>query len=275
MKDKISITINEKVLRDIDSIVDNLIIRNRSQAIEYLIKEALKESKIAVILAGESCKSTKKLKNRYSLIVNHLSIIERIIKKLGDSGFKTIYIIANHQTLTNIFKIVEDGSNFNVKIEFISEEFPEGTASALKLLKGKIKKTFLVVHYDVVLDNINLLELWQQHLKERKVATILASIPIIKRESQIHGHLILEGSNVLAYNEHPSLKKVGSSAFSRGIWIMEPEIFGYAGKSLEMDVFPRLAERRLLGCQMNSADHYHIHTHDDLVEVRKKIAEKR
>ena len=56
---------------------------------------------------------------------------------------------------------------------------------------------------------------------------------------------------------------------------MEPEIFGYAGKSLEIEVFPRLAERRLLGCQMSSLDHYHIHTHEDLVNVRKKISEKR
>ena len=49
-KTKISITIDEKILRDIDFIVDNIYIRNRSQAIEYLAKNALEENKIAVIL---------------------------------------------------------------------------------------------------------------------------------------------------------------------------------------------------------------------------------
>ena len=47
---KISITINEKTLRDIDSIIDSIYIRNRSQAIEHLVKYALGENKTAVIL---------------------------------------------------------------------------------------------------------------------------------------------------------------------------------------------------------------------------------
>ena len=51
MKQKVSITINSKMLRDVDSLVDNIFIRNRSQSIEYLIEKALKETKTAVILA--------------------------------------------------------------------------------------------------------------------------------------------------------------------------------------------------------------------------------
>jgi len=92
MKKKISITINEKVLRDVDSVVDNIFIRNRSMAIEHFIKKAMKESKVAVILAGDSKSlSSEKLRNRYGLKINHLTIIEKEIKKLSDSGFKTIY----------------------------------------------------------------------------------------------------------------------------------------------------------------------------------------
>lgn len=51
-KSKISITINEKTLKEIDFIVDNVYIRNRSQAIEHLVKNALGENKAAVILLG-------------------------------------------------------------------------------------------------------------------------------------------------------------------------------------------------------------------------------
>ena len=51
-KTKISITINEKTLHDIDSIIDNIYIRNRSQAIEHLARNALGENKTAVILLG-------------------------------------------------------------------------------------------------------------------------------------------------------------------------------------------------------------------------------
>ena len=52
MKEKISITIDDNLLKEIDNTIDNVYVRNRSQAIEYLVTNALKEEKIAVILAG-------------------------------------------------------------------------------------------------------------------------------------------------------------------------------------------------------------------------------
>ena len=41
MKTKISITLNQKIVDEIDSIVDNIYIRNRSQAIEHLVRNDL------------------------------------------------------------------------------------------------------------------------------------------------------------------------------------------------------------------------------------------
>lgn len=278
MKEKISITLNDKILRDVDSIVDNIIIRNRSQAIEYLIDKALKESKMAVILAGESRKrATKKIRKRYSLKINHLTIIERIIKKLADSGFKNIFIVADHPTLTNIFKIIGDGSDHNVKIEFVDEETPEGTGSAIKLLKGKIKKTFLVVYCDTLLDNIDLLELWRQHMQEKMIATILVNSPSFHSKETLPsskilcGNVKIEGNKIVSFTEKPVPNKLDSSIFSRGIYITEPDIFSYPGKDIELEVFPELAKRRLLGGLVSSAEHFHIHTHEDLIKAREKF----
>ena len=274
MKNKISITINNKILRDIDSIVDNLIIRNRSQAIEYLIKRALQESKIAVILAGDSpILSTEKLRNRYALKINHTTLIEKIIKKVKDCGFNTIYIIADHSTLTNIFNIV--GDNYGkTKIEFIDDsETPKGNASALKMLKGKIKTTFLVVQCDLVIDYINILELWKQHLQEKNVGTMLVCSSIASEKSICYGHVNLERNKITSYVEKPAPKKLNSSLFFGGIFIAEPEIFNYPGNSLEFDIFPELAKRNILGGQITSADHLHIHTREDLARVKKRIKE--
>ncbi len=275
MKTKISITINEKILRDIDSVIDNIFIRNRSQAIEHFIKKAMKETKVAVILAGDSKSlSSTKLKNRYALKVNHLTIIEKAIKKLGDSGFKTIYIIADHNTLTNIFKIIGDGSDYNVKIEFINEENSEGSASALKLLKGIIKTTFLVVQCDLVFSHVNLLELWQQHLQGKFVATALVSSSILPGNKILYGHIKMQGNRVLFYIEKPIPKKVESSIFFGGIFIAEPDIFAYPGKSLEFDIFPELARRGYLGGLITSSEHLHVHTNEDLKRVKKILKEK-
>ena len=275
MKDKISITINEKILRDIDSIVDNIFIRNRSQAIEYLIEEALKSKKIAVILVGDSAKlsSSTRISNRYAIKINGISLIERAVRKLGNSGFKKIYIIGIRDILTNIFKIIGDGSDFNVKIEYINEESQNGTASAIKLLKGKIISTFLLVHSDVILDHINLLEIWQKHLQNKVVATLLTGSPHNPSKSTIHGNVCLEGDKIVRYIEKPNKTDLKSSMFVRGVFVMEPEILSCPGNSLEFDVFPALMKKELISGYISATEHLHIHTKEDLEIVKKKFKE--
>jgi len=275
MKQKISITLNNKILRDVDSIVDNIFIRNRSQAIEHLIKKALKESKIAVILAGDSSKlsTSDRIRNRYSIKINNMSLIERAIRKLGNSGFKSICIIATHDILTNIFRIVGDGSDFNVKIDYINEESQNGTASAIKLLKGKIKSTFLLVHSDIIFDHINLNELWQKHLQDKAVITILIGSPYDPKENSMHGNVSLEGNRVVRYIEKPDRKSLESSTFARGIYVIEPEVLSSTGNSLEFEVIPELIKKRLVNGYLSSTDHLHIHTKRDVKEVKKKFKE--
>ena len=273
MKQKISITINEKILRDIDSVIDNIFIRNRSQAIEHFIKKALKETKIAVILAGSKSKGLvgSRYPNRYSYKIDNQTLIEKQIKKLGDSGFRTIYIIADHKTLTNIFRIMGDNSDSRVKIEYIDEEQQEGTAAALKILKGKVKTTFLVVQCDLVIDNINLLELWKQHLQDKMIATMLICSSVVPSNDCLFGHIIMEGRKILTFTEKPVKRNLPSSLFFGGVFVAEPEIFNYSGKSLEFEIFPELTKRRLLGGHISGQEHLHIHTHEDLLNVKKRL----
>ena len=274
MKNKISITLNNKILRDVDSTIDNIIIRNRSQAIEYLIKGAFKENKIAVILAGENQKSNeKKIKQRYSVKINHLTLIERTIKKLTNSGFKNIYIVGTNSTLTNIFKIVGNGSVFNSKIEFVNEESEEGTAAALKLLKGKINTTFLVVWCDVAIDNLNLNKLWQQHIQEKVTVTLLISSSITQSDKNTGkwSYVKIEGNKILSYIEKPLLKNLDSSIFFGGVFVAEPELFSYKGRSLEREIFPELAKKGFLGGHLSGTEYLHVHTRGDLLKIRSII----
>jgi len=272
MKQKISITINNKILRDIDSIVDNIFIRNRSNAIEYLINRALEETRVAVILAGESRIPTPgKIRNRYLLKINHSSIIEHIIRSLKDTGFSVVYIVADHLTLTKIFKILGDGKNYDIKVEYVDEEVYEGTAKALKLLKRKLRKTFLVTYCDTLLDNIDLNELWKEHIKGKMVATIALCSSVVPEQKTPFAHVKLEGTIISSFVEKPSKKKLTSSIFSRGIMVLEPEFFKYPGNDLETEVLPELAKRRLLGGHITSVDHLHVHSHEDLVSVKKKL----
>ena len=120
-KKKISITINEKTLMEIDGIIDNIYIRNRSQAIEHLVKSSLGENKVAVILMGGSedhlriseteYRSTASFKNK--------TVIELAVKKLRENNFRTIFIVARHRLLTKLFEILKDGSGYGARINYI------------------------------------------------------------------------------------------------------------------------------------------------------------
>ncbi len=266
MKRKISITIDEKSLQDIDTTIDNLFIRNRSQAIEYLVKNSLGKIKTAVILAGGSEESLRIDKDTYSVTakINNTTVAEKAVKKLRENGFKDIYVIARHNVLTQIFDILKDGSGQGVKVSYVEEKTSKGTATSLKLLRGKIRTNFLVVYGDIIFDKLNIEELWSQHAKSSAVATIMLTTSMKTREK---GTVRMEGSKVLEFVQKP--KKSDIYLVFSPIFAAEPELLEQEGDSLEYDVFPKLAEKGLLQGRISSEKEMHVHTKEDIKPLNK------
>ena len=242
-KSKISITINENTLRDIDAIVDNIYIRNRSQAIEHLVNNSLGENKTAVILLGGDESHLKISGDEYrpTAKVKNSSVIEFALKKLRETNFKTIYIVARHNLLTRIFEMLKEGSEYGVKINYIEEKSSKGTADSLRLLKGKINSNFLVVYGDIIFSKINVEQLWNDHVRQGAITTIMLTTSSRPSEK---GTVKVEGSKVLAFAQKP--KKSDIYLVFSPIFVTEPHIFDYNGASLEFDVFPVLAEKGFL-----------------------------
>ena len=261
VKTKISITINEKTLQDIDSIIDNIYIRNRSQAIEHLAKNALGENKAAVILLGGSEERIRISKDEYRATagIKNSSVIELALKKLRENNFKTIFIIARHSLLTKLFEMLKDGIDYGVKINYIEEKSSNGTADSLKHLKGKISTNFLVVYGDVIFSKISIDELWNDHIKQNSIATIMLTTSSKPSEK---GTVRVEGNKVLTFEQKP--KKSDIYLVFSPIFITEPQIFEYSGSSLESDVFPELAEKGLLNGHLSSEKEIHIHSKKDV-----------
>lgn len=265
MKKKISITIENSILKDIDSIIDNLYIRNRSQAIEYLVSMALGENKSAIILAGGP-EDKIKINHEYraTIKINNKSVIERAVEKLRESGFKNIFIIARQNLLTKIFNIIKDGSMYGVKINYIEEKKSAGTAESLKLVKGKIDAEFLVVYGDIIFNKINIDELWNDHLKHNALATIMLTTSSKPSEK---GTLKVEGNKVLTFTQKPKQSDI-YLVFSP-IFVAGPEILEYHGASLEKEVFPAVASKHLLNGHLSSEKEIHIHTIRDVKNLRR------
>ncbi|MBI2549684.1 hypothetical protein HYV83_00695 [Candidatus Woesearchaeota archaeon] len=266
MKRKISITIEDSLLKGIDSVVDNVFIRNRSQAIEFLTKTALGEHKQAVILAGGPDEKLKISEAEYRITarVKNTTVVEKAVKKLRENGFKDIYIVARHNVLTKVFDIMKDGSSHNVKVTYIEEKESDGSADTLRLLKGKISTNFLAVYGHIIFDKVNIEELWNQHIKQgTAVATLILTTAPNPSEK---GTVKVEGNRILEFIQKP--RKTDVYLVFSPIFVATPEIFNTEGSSLEYDVFPKLAEQGLLFGHTSAEKEQHIHTAADAKTIR-------
>ncbi len=265
MKKKISVTLDENILKDIDGMVDNIIIRNRSQALEFLAKNALGENKAAVILSGGNESRLKISESEYRITakIGNSTVVERAIKKLRESGFKEIYIIARQKVLTRVFDIVRDGSGYSVKINYVEERESGGSGDTLSLVKGKIKKNFLAVYGHILFDKINIEELWSRHIRQNSVATLLLTTVANPREK---GTVMMEGDKILDFVQKP--KQTDIYLVFSPIFVATPDIFNYCEGRLEYEVFPRLAKLRLLTGHVSSEREQHIHTAADVRKAK-------
>lgn len=273
MKRKITITIAEKVLKNVDSIVDRVYIRNRSQAVEYLIEKTLGEAKTAVILATGPVQQLQIGRSEYQATISlgTTSVIEIALRNLRENGFKKIFIVGDPLVLTAIFSRVGDGKRYGVQISFVEDRDPPGTGESLRLLKGELKSTFLVVFGDMIFTRIDINKLWKHHFRHRGIATIMVNdralikggtaVPINANTVEMDGDLAIcvhrKSLSAAKSRSEPSL--VFSSLF-----VAEPEIFSYTGNWIENDIFPVLAEKQLLYCYVSSEQALHIHSRDDV-----------
>ena len=246
MKEKISITLERELIEEIDSFVDGIRIRNRSQAVEFLLRKSLSEKRTAVVLAGGE-EEKLKVCGVYKPILEYkgYSAIEHIVRNLRKYRFTEIYIIGRKRVLSEIFKVLGDGSDYGVELRYV-EEKPEkpvtkqDTARTLKLVNGKIKKPFLCLYCDVIF-NFDLNAVWNFHLKTASIATLVVKT---SPKPQEWGNVGLEGENVVEFIEKP--KKAKNYLVFSGVFVASPELLAQQGNSLEYEIFPNLAKKRLL-----------------------------
>lgn len=277
MKKRITITLDEKILKNVDSVVDRLYIRNRSQAVEFLIEKTLGENKTAVILATGSAEYLRISKNEYRATakIKDTSVIEIAIKNLRENGFKNIFIVGEQPVLASIFNLIGDGGRYGIKIKFVENQNPRGTAESLRLLKGEIKNTFLVVFGDIIFNKMDIKKLWTHHFKHPAIATLMvtsspltlggSTVPIKKSPLKVEGNTVIK---VFPKLIKPIKELRDSVIIFSSVFVAEPEIIEYTGDSLENDVFPKLAEKGFLYSYLSSEEEIHIHSKEDARFIR-------
>ncbi len=241
MRERLTITINKSLLKKIDNLIDGVYLRNRSHAIESLIKKSLNinSPKTAFILAGG--KGTRLRPITYEIPkpmipINGKPILEHQINLLQKHNVRNIIIAVGHLK-DRVINYFGDGAKFGVHIEYVIENEPLGTAGALRLAKDKLKDTFIMLNGDNLI-NIDIDDFFEFHKKNNGLATI--ALTTVDDPSSF-GVALLNGAKITQFIEKP--EKPISNLINSGAYILEPEIINLIpeGKaSMEYDVFPQI-----------------------------------
>ena len=236
-KPKIAISLDNSLLKLIDSKVDGSVIRSRSQAIEYFLKKGLQGQSVSVavlLLKGEHQPFALKE-------VNELSLIKQQIGFFSKYGIKTIYIITQHTKNMNL--LLEEISDAKINVEII-EKNAKGNADALKSIKAKVSSSFVVMSGDTY-NSFDLLKMIKKHMESEKLATMGL---MTREKTSSYGTAILDGDLIVDFQEKP--RHYSTNIVNAGIYIFKPEIFEMFEDitSLEKELFPKLARiKQLVG----------------------------
>ena len=236
-KAKIAISVDNSLLKLVDSKVDGSVIRSRSQAIEYFLGKGLQEQSVSVavlLLKGEHQESALKE-------VKGTSLIKQQIEFFLNHGINTLYIITQHTK--NMNQLLDEISDSKIKVEIVEKQ-AKGNAEALKTIKGKVNNSFIVMSGDTY-NNFDLLKMVKKHADSDKMATMGL---MTREKTSSYGTAILDGDLIVDFQEKS--KHYSTNIVNAGIYIFKPEVFELFENavSLEKDLFPKLARiKQLVG----------------------------
>lgn len=164
-------------------------------------------------------------------------IIEHIIIKLKNEGFKNIFISTHY--LANMIKdYFGSGNKLGVSINYIDENIPLGTAGCLSKFDPNNNMDFIVCNGDV-LTGISFSKLLNYHLKNKSSATMAVKEYFFQNP---FGVVKTNGLKIKSITEKP-LKK---SYINAGIYVFKNRIKKILKKNKKIDMpdFFRLLTRK-------------------------------
>jgi mannose-1-phosphate guanylyltransferase len=149
---------------------------------------------------------------------------------------------------TSVRNVLGDGSRYGIRLRFVEEPDPRGTAGALKFASSMLDERFLMLNGDVLTD-IDLTEQIAQHERTGARAT-LALVPV--EDPSAYGLVHLHDDRAVKdFVEKPSPDAIDTNLISAGAYVLERDILDLVepgrNVSIEREVWPRLIGAGLYG----------------------------
>lgn len=200
--------------------------------------------------------------------VNGRALTEHVLDILKKFEVKEIVLSVSYMA-DKVKSYFGDGSKFGVKIEYVKEERPMGTAGPLILMK-KLDDTFIMVNGDNLF-NLHFKKMYKVHIKNKATATI--ALTQVEDVSSF-GVARLKGEKILEFVEKPKKEEAPSNYISSGYYILEPDVFDLVkGKKfamMEKDVFPVLAKEGKLFGYKDKGQWFDTGTFEEYEMVKKE-----
>src|SRR5919106_3063455 len=161
----------------------------------------------------------------------------------GVPDIDEVILSLNYQP-RRIEEIFGDGTEAGIKIRYVVEPTPLGTAGAIKYAGDKLTESVVVFNGDV-LTQIDLAAVIRLHRERRAKATIVLT-PV--ENPSAYGLVETDADgNVTRFLEKPKPEEITTNNINAGIYVLEPDTFdripSEVAWSIERSYFPSLVER--------------------------------
>lgn len=171
-------------------------------------------------------------------------IMLHIVELLKKYQITDLVMLLYHQpnVIKNFFR---DGTDFGVKITYVTPLEDMGTAGAVKCAEKYLDERFLIISGDLLTD-FNLKRLIDFHEENKSLATI--TLTSVKDPLQFGVVVTDKDRRITQFLEKPGWGEVISDTINTGIYLLEPEVLTYIPENenfdFSQDLFPLLLKNQ-------------------------------
>ena len=180
-----------------------------------------------VIMAGGSGKRLypyTKILPKPLIPIGDIPIVEHVINHFTAAGSNDFYLIINHKK--NMIKAYFNEIDHDYSVTYIDETKPLGTGGGLSLLKGSIRKTFILSNCDILVEE-DYEKMYRHHKQQKNLITMVCSLKNVKIS---YGVVEIDDNGEMErMKEKPNI----SFFTNTGFYLVEPRVI----EELENDVY--------------------------------------
>lgn len=272
MKSRVSFTVDPDIIEKLNSLVDNISYRSKSEAVESILKRYFESKKNVVILCGGDMVLEGSTLYRPLVKLGTETVIEHIIGNTKRGGFRDIIISGKSEILKNIFQILKNGEGYGVNIRYFDDNELMGDAKALEKIKEYITSTTLFVPGDSMF-SIDLRDMLGFHNSHDSIASV-AVLNTHSEEYETDTVLTIRGNKVTNYKRVENRFK--SKIIPTPITLFEPSVLkfippGNMAWRIHHDLLPLLAKDELLSAYLSNGEWIRIRSFRDLEKARNML----